>query len=187
MPKLTRIYTRAGDDGSTSLGGGRRTPKDGLRVAAYGTVDELNALLGLALAGGVVPRVEEELRRVQNELLHLGADLCTPEEDKARYPVPEIAARHVAALEGTMDELSSQLGPLQNFVLPGGAPGAALLHLARTVCRRAEREAVALGRTEPIGAQVVPYLNRLSDALFVLARWENRERGVAEPLWDSRK
>ena len=187
MPKLTKIYTRAGDDGSTSLGGGRRTPKDGLRVAAYGAVDELNAVLGSALSAGLVPRVEEELRRVQNELLHLGADLCTPEEDKARYPVPEIGAHHVVRLEGTMDELSAQLGPLQNFVLPGGSPGAALLHLARTVCRRAERDTVALARTEPVGEQVVPYLNRLSDALFVLARWENRERGVSEPLWDSRK
>jgi len=187
MPKLTKIYTRAGDDGSTSLGGGRRTPKDGPRVAAYGAVDELNAALGAALSVGLVDRVAEELRRVQNELLHLGADLCTPEEDKARYPVPVIEARHASQLEATMDELSAQLGPLQNFVLPGGSPGAALLHVARTVCRRAERDAVALARSEPLGSQVVPYLNRLSDALFVLARWENHERGVPEPLWDSRK
>jgi len=187
MPKLTRIYTRAGDDGSTSLGGGRRTPKDGLRVTAYGTVDELNAALGAALAVGLVPRVAEELRRVQNELLHLGADLCTPEEDKARYPVPVLEAGHVETLERTMDALSAQLGPLQNFILPGGSPGAAMLHVARTICRRAERDAVALAREEPVGGQVVPYLNRLSDALFVLARWENRERGVAEPLWDSRQ
>jgi cob(I)alamin adenosyltransferase len=187
MPKLTKIYTRGGDDGSTSLGGGRRTPKDALRVATYGTVDELNAALGAALAAGLVPRVAGELQRVQNELLHLGADLCTPEEDKARYPVPVLESRHVVALESTMDELTAQLPPLQNFVLPGGSPGAALLHLARTVCRRAEREAVALARNEPVGPQVVPYLNRLSDALFVLARWENRERGVPEPLWDSRK
>ena len=187
MPKLTRIYTRAGDDGSTSLGGGRRVPKDGLRVAAYGTVDELNALLGFALAVGLVPRVAEELRRVQNELLHLGADLCTPEEDKARYPVPVLEARHVAALESTMDALSAQLGPLENFILPGGAQGAALLHVARTVCRRGEREVVALSREEPVGPQVIPYLNRLSDALFVLARWENRERGIPEPLWESRR
>ena len=187
MPKLTRIYTRAGDDGSTSLGGGRRTPKDGLRVTAYGTVDELNAALGAALAVGLVPRVAEELRRVQNEMLHLGADLSTPEEDKARYPVPVLEAGHVETLERTMDALSAQLGPLQNFILPGGSPGAAMLHVARTICRRAERDAVALAREEPVGGQVVPYLNRLSDALFVLARWENRERGVAEPLWDSRR
>jgi cob(I)alamin adenosyltransferase len=187
MPKLTKIYTRAGDDGSTSLGGGRRTPKDALRVATYGTVDELNAAIGAALAAGLVPRVASELQRVQNELLHLGADLCTPEEDKGRYPVPVLEARHVQALEQTMDELTAQLPPLQNFVLPGGSPGAALLHVARTVCRRAEREAVSLSRSEAVSPQVVPYLNRLSDALFVLARWENRERGVAEPLWDSRK
>jgi cob(I)alamin adenosyltransferase len=150
-------------------------------------VDELNAVLGVALAVGPVPRVAEELRRVQNELLHLGADLCTPEEDKARYPVPVLEARHVAALESTMDELSAQLGPLENFILPGGAQGAALLHVARTVCRRAEREVVALSREEPVGAQAIPYLNRLSDALFVLARWENHERGIPEPLWDSRR
>jgi len=186
MPKLSKIYTRGGDQGSTSLGGGRRVPKDALRVAAYGTVDELNASLGAALAAGLVPRVADELRRVQNELFHLGAELCTPEEDKGRYPVPVIEAGHVARLEATMDELSAQLGPLENFVLPGGAPGAALLHLARTVCRRAERDVVALGRSEMVGDQALPYLNRLSDALFVLARWENRCRGVTEPLWDSR-
>jgi cob(I)alamin adenosyltransferase len=150
-------------------------------------VDELNAALGVALSVGLVARAADEVRRVQNELLHLGADLCTPEEDKARYPVPVLEERHVAALEATMDELSAQLGPLQNFVLPGGSPGAALLHVARTICRRAEREVVALARSERVRAQVVPYLNRLSDALFVLARWENHERGVAEPLWDSRK
>jgi cob(I)alamin adenosyltransferase len=150
-------------------------------------VDELNAALGVALATGLAPRVAEELRRVQNELLHLGADLCTPEEDKARYPVPVLEARQVEALERTMDELSAQLGPLQNFILPGGSPGAALLHVARTVCRRAEREAVALAREEAVGDQVVRYLNRLSDTLFVLARWENHERGIAEPLWDSHR
>ena len=187
MPKLTKIYTRGGDDGRTSLGGGARTPKDGPRVAAYGTVDELNAAVGAALSMGLVPRVADELRRVQNELLHLGADLCTPEDAKARFPVPVLEARHVSALEATMDELSAQLGPLENFILPGGSAGAAALHVARTVCRRAEREVVALARSEPVGAQVVPYLNRLSDTLFVLARWENRERGVPEPLWDSRK
>ena len=187
MPKLTKIYTRGGDDGSTSLGGGKRTPKDGLRVAAYGTVDELNAALGVALSVGLVARVAEEIRRVQNELLHLGADLCTPEEDKARYPVPVLEERHVAALETTMDELSAQLGPLQNFVLPAGPRG----RLCSTW--RAPSAGAPSGRwwrwpaASRVGAQVIPYLNRLSDALFVLARWENRERGVAEPLWDSRK
>jgi cob(I)alamin adenosyltransferase len=185
MPRLTKIYTRAGDQGSTSLGGGRRAPKDAPRIAAYGTVDELNACLGAALASGLTARVAAELARVQNELFHLGADLCTPEEDKERYPGPRLEARHVAQLEATMDELTAQLGPLENFVLPGGAPGAALLHVARTVCRRAEREVVALARAEAVGEQVLPYLNRLSDALFVLARGENRERGVPEPLWQT--
>ncbi len=186
MPRLTRIYTRKGDDGSTGLGGGQRVPKDAPRVAAYGTVDELNSAIGVAIAAGLAPRLAEALAGIQNELFHLGSDLCFLEEDKARFEMPQVAARHVDALEGLMDELNDVVGPLENFVLPGGAPGAAHLQLARTICRRAEREAIALGRSEPIGAYVVPYLNRLSDALFVMARYENHARGVPEPLWDSR-
>jgi cob(I)alamin adenosyltransferase len=130
--------------------------------------------------------VREALARIQNELLHLGADLCVPEEDKKRLPVPRIEARHIEALEALMDRLSADLAPLENFVLPGGTPGAALLHVARTVCRRAERLVVALARTEAVGEFAVPYLNRLSDALFVMARYENKARGVADRLWDSR-
>ena len=186
MPRLTRIYTRKGDDGSTGLGGGQRVPKDSLRVAAYGAVDELNSAIGVALATGVALRLTEVLPVIQNELFHLGSDLCFLEADKGAFRIPQIESRHVEALERLMDDLNAVVGVLENFVLPGGAPGAAHLHLARTVCRRAERDAIALARIEAIGPFVVPYLNRLSDALFVMARYENHERGVAEPLWNAR-
>jgi len=185
MPRLTRIYTRKGDDGTTGLGGGQRVQKDSLRVAAYGTVDELNSSIGLALAAGVVPRLAEVLPVIQNELFHLGSDLCFLEADKAAFNIPQIEARHVEALERLMDELNDVVGPLENFVLPGGTVTAAHLHVARTVCRRAEREAIALARSEPIGTFVVAYLNRLSDALFVMARYENHQRGTPEPQWNS--
>ncbi|HEV8631070.1 MAG TPA: cob(I)yrinic acid a,c-diamide adenosyltransferase [Thermoanaerobaculia bacterium] len=186
MPRLTRIYTRTGDRGDTALGAGQRLPKDHARVEVYGTVDELSSALGVALAAGLDARLDGELRRVQNELFHLGADLCVREEDKANRPGPRIEERHVAALEATIDELNAALPPLANFVLPGGTPGAAQLHVARTICRRAERLLVTLTRDEAVGAQTLPYLNRLSDALFVMARWENHRRGVPDVLWDSR-
>ena len=184
MPRLTKIYTRTGDAGTTGLGGGRRVPKDSPRVRAYGTVDELNSALGLALAIGVTDRLATELRRIQNELFDLGSDLCWPEDDDRRARIPTVQAHHVESLERCIDELNDVVGELTNFVLPGGSPGAAQLHVARTVCRRAERETISLGREEPIGALVLPYLNRLSDALFVMARYENHERDVPEPLWD---
>jgi len=186
MPRITKVYTRTGDDGSTSLGVKTRVSKDQARVEAYGSVDELNSVLGLVLAGGVDRSLEEPLRRVQNDLFHLGADLCVPEAEKAHTAVPQIEARHVAMLEQWMDAWAAELAPLENFVLPGGAAGAAALHVARAVCRRAERRVVTLAREEPVGAFAVRYLNRLSDALFVMARYENAKRGVAEPLWDSR-
>jgi cob(I)alamin adenosyltransferase len=185
MPRLTRIYTRKGDDGTTGLGGGQRVTKDSLRVSTYGTVDELNSTIGMALATGLVPRLAQALPVIQNELFHVGSDLCFLEADKATFRIPQIESRHVEALELLMDELNEVVGPLENFVLPGGAPGAAHLHVARTVCRRAEREAIALARDEAIGTFVVPYLNRLSDTLFVMARYENHQRGVSEPLWDT--
>jgi cob(I)alamin adenosyltransferase len=186
MPRITKVYTRRGDDGSTSLGVKRRVDKDSLRVSTYGTVDELNALLGVALASGLDPSLEPELGRIQNELFHLGAELCVPEEDRGETPGPRIEARHVDALEDLMDRLSEELRPLENFILPGGSTGSAHLHHARTVCRRAERLLVALGREEGIGEHALPYLNRLSDALFVMARYENLKRGVEDVLWDSR-
>lgn len=184
MPRLTRIYTRKGDDGSTGLGGGQRVPKDTLRVAAYGTVDELNSHLGVVLASGPAERLRGELQRIQNELFHLGSDLCFLEADKAQFSLPQIEPRHVEMLEVLMDELNEALGPLENFVLPGGTTAASALHVARTVCRRAEREAIALAREEAIGSQVVAYLNRLSDALFVMARYDNHVHDRPEPLWN---
>jgi cob(I)alamin adenosyltransferase len=184
MPRLTRLYTRKGDDGTTGLGGGQRVQKDSARVIAYGTVDELNAALGVALSHGLAPRLATVLPVIQNELFHLGSDLCFVEEDKQKFQMPQIDGRHVEALEQAIDELNEIVGPLENFILPGGSPGSAALHVARTICRRAERDVLTLARHEAVGRFVMPYLNRLSDALFVMARYENHERGVAEPLWN---
>ena len=186
MPRITKVYTRTGDDGTTGLGGGQRVGKDSLRIRAYGSVDELNSVLGMALAGGLDLSIANELSRVQNELFHLGSDLCVLEEDKEAMPVPVIEQRHVEALEGAIDRLSSELSPLENFILPGGSSGAAQLHLGRTVCRRAERELVALAAEEPVNPVTIEYLNRLSDALFVMARYENLKQGAADVLWNSR-
>lgn len=185
MPKITKVYTRTGDGGTTGLGGGQRVPKDSLRVTAYGTVDELASQLGVALAHGLCDRLVAPLTRTQNDLFHLGSDLCILEEDKERLKVPRIEARHIEFLEEEMDALSAELPPLRNFILPGGSPGAAHLHVARTVCRRAERDVIALSRDEAVGAFVIPYLNRLSDVLFVMARYENLQRGVDDVTWDS--
>jgi len=184
MPRLDRIYTKTGDEGTTGLGGGQRVPKDSTRVAAYGTVDELNSQIGVALATGLCERLATELALIQNELFDLGADLATPATSQARHPVPKVEARHIEKLEGLIDEFNDVVGPLTNFLLPGGSPGAAQLHVARTICRRAEREVTTLARKEKIGVTVLPYLNRLSDALFVMARYENHQRGVTEPLWE---
>lgn len=183
MPRLNRIYTKTGDTGMTGLGGGQRVPKDARRVEAYGTVDELNSQLGVALSAGLCDRLAAELPAIQNELFDLGSDLATPAASQARHPVPTVEARHIERLEALIDELNEAVGPLANFLLPGGSPGAAALHVARTVCRRAERQVTTLAHYEPIGPTVLPYLNRLSDALFVMARYENHERGVTEPLW----
>ncbi len=185
MPRLTKIYTRTGDDGTTALGSRSRVPKDSLRVAAYGTVDELNSFIGVALAQGLVDLLARELPVIQNELFHLGSDLAFPEEDKAQYAIPQIEKRHVQQLEKLMDEMGTAVGPLENFILPGGSVGAAHLHVARTVCRRAERVVTALAREEAVGETVIPYLNRLSDALFVMARYQNHMLNTPEPLWDS--
>lgn len=186
MPRLTKIYTRTGDDGTTALGGGQRVGKDSLRIEAYGSVDELNSTIGVAVAGGLAERLIGPLARVQNDLFHLGSDLCILEADKERIAVPGIEARHVAAIERWIDELNADLEPLANFILPGGVPGAAALHVARTACRRAERRLVALARVEPVGEETVRYLNRLSDLLFVMARVENHASGTDDVLWDSR-
>jgi cob(I)alamin adenosyltransferase len=186
MPRITKVYTRTGDDGTTGLGGGQRVRKDSRRIQAFGTVDELNSAIGVAVALGLCEPLRAPLAAVQNELFHLGSDLCVLEEDKAQFKVPVVEQRHVDALEELMDELSDALPPLENFVLPGGAPGAAQLHVARTVCRRAERLVIALSRKEAVNPCAVRYLNRLSDALFVMARFENLQRAVPDVLWNSR-
>jgi len=155
-------------------------------VEAYGSVDELNSTVGVALAAGVTDGLTGPLQSIQNELFHLGADLCVREDDKERRPVPAIGSSHVEALETLMDTLSTALSPLANFVLPGGTGGAAALHLARTICRRAERRVITLAGQEPVGPHVIPYLNRLSDAFFVMARFQNKSDSVPDTLWNSR-
>ncbi len=177
--RLTRIYTRAGDRGETSLGDGSRVAKTDARVQAYGAVDELNAVLGVVLAGDLPLRIRRVLERIQNELFDLGADLSVPETAGDRERL-RIAASQVEALEAACDELNARLEPLRSFVLPGGTETAARLHHARTVCRRAERDAL---RVEEVNPVALAYLNRLSDLLFILARTANADEGVPEPLW----
>jgi cob(I)alamin adenosyltransferase len=187
MPRITRVYTRTGDDGTTSLATGERVSKDSPRVQVCGTVDELNSHLGVVLAANPGDRLASELRRIQNELFHLGAELATPRGEAEATPRgPLIEERHVVALEQLMDALGTRLAPLENFVLPGGSTAAAQLHVARAVCRRAERELVALASAEAVAAPPLRYLNRLSDALFVMARFANVEAKSADVLWDSR-
>jgi len=181
--RLTRLYTRAGDAGSTRLADGREVPKDAVRVEAYGTVDELNSQIGVARACGLDDELETILATVQNELFDLGADLATPEDTEVSFPVPRIRSGQVTVLERHIDRLNDTTGPLENFVLPGGCAGAAALQVARTVCRRAERIVTTLGREEAIGEALLPYLNRLSDLLFAMARFENHSRQVPEPQW----
>ena len=186
MPKITKIYTRTGDEGTTALGSKTRVSKDDLRVEAYGTIDELNSLIGLALSYSLDEKLEKSLPGIQNELFHLGSDLAYPVEDKKEWQVPRIEEKHIKALETLIDELNEIVGPLQNFILPGGSTGAAALQVARSVCRRAERVTVALSRQQEINPLNLKYLNRLSDALFVMGRYENKQKGIAEPQWDSR-
>ena len=185
--RLDRIYTRGGDAGETSLGDGRRVSKAALRIGAYGSVDELGAVLGIARTYPLPGEIDAWLGRIQNDLFDLGADLCVPEQEREdRRSTRErtrlrIAPEQVAWLEQRCDEVNATLPPLTSFVLSGGTPGAAALHLARTVCRRAERETVALAATETVGADALHYLNRLSDLLFLLARAANPPGG--EVLW----
>jgi cob(I)alamin adenosyltransferase len=173
---LTRIYTRTGDAGSTALGSGERVPKTDPRIAAYADVDECNAAIGVALAlGELPPRLREILAAVQNDLFDVGADLCNPVTEQPKYPPLRVTEAYVTRLEGWCDELNAELPTLDSFILPGGTPGGALLHVARTVARRAERSAWALVGHDPdrTGPLPVTYLNRLSDLLFILARTAN--------------
>jgi cob(I)alamin adenosyltransferase len=185
MPRLTKIYTRTGDDGLTSLGSRERVSKDSARVSAYGDVDELNSLLGVARAAGLSSELDHLIPVIQNELFHLGSDLAYREDHDSSFQVPRIEARHVQKLEEIIDELLGEVGPLENFILPGGTLGATQLHVARAVCRRAERRVVTVAREETINSNILKYLNRLSDLLFTMARFENHQRGVDEVLWDT--
>lgn len=183
MVRLNRIYTKTGDDGTTALGDGSRLPKHHLRIAAYGTVDELSAVLGLARTEELGEELGDRLRRIQNDLFDVGADLCVPGEagDKLR-----IRDAYTKRLEGWIDEYNEELAPLTSFILPGGSKASAWLHLARTTCRRAERLVTELGTLEEeqgrVNGEVVRYLNRLSDLLFVMGRVENGN-GADDVLW----
>jgi cob(I)alamin adenosyltransferase len=179
--RLSKIYTRTGDDGSTGLGDGSRVAKDSLRVSAYGTVDEANSCIGVVLAqDGVTSEIRECLTRVQHQLFDLGGELCIP-------GMALIQDGDVDALERDLDSLNDPLPALKDFILPGGSAAAAHCHVARTVARRAEREVIGLGRVEDVRPQVIRYLNRLSDLLFVMARVLARNSGVGEVLWDRNK
>jgi cob(I)alamin adenosyltransferase len=188
---ITRVYTRTGDKGTTALVGGKRVPKDSPRIAAYGTIDELNSILGLArvfneerLAEGEKHRwLDEVFRRLQNQLFDLGSELATPPE--AVYEgMFRVGDAEVKELEALMDGCQKDLEPLKSFVLPGGGRISGFLHQCRTVCRRAEREILALSRVEPIGEAPLRYVNRLSDVFFVLSRWVGRHLGEREYLWE---
>jgi cob(I)alamin adenosyltransferase len=181
MVRLTRIYTRGGDKGETSLGDGSRVPKHGLRVAAYGTVDEANAAIGLARLYAAADE-DAMLGRIQNDLFDLGADLCTPGDGRRGAGALRILAAQVERLEQEIDLMNSGLRPLDSFILPGGSAAAAHLHLARTVTRRAERLVSKLAQAEPVNPEALKYLNRLSDHLFVLGRRLN-ENGEGDVLW----
>ncbi len=178
--RLTRIYTRGGDEGETSLGDGSRVSKLDARIAAFGTTDELNSVLGLVLAGDCPEPLRAPLERIQNELFDVGADLCVPLEVEGRL---RVAQSMVDDLEALCDRFNSQLPELRSFVLPGGTETAAWLHVARTTCRRAERETLLAAREHDVNRLVLVYLNRLSDLLFILARAANATAGRDEPLW----
>ncbi len=181
MVKLTKIYTRTGDKGTTGLGDGTRVAKHGPRVSAYGAVDEANAVVGLVRLH-VTGELDRELARVQNDLFDLGADLCTPEIEDPPYPPLRIGEAQIQWLESCIDRMNQDLPTLRSFVLPGGTSAAAYLHLGRTVARRAERDISALAEEESINPLTLQYTNRLSDYLFVAARWVNKD-AAGDVLW----
>jgi cob(I)alamin adenosyltransferase len=181
MVTLNRIYTKSGDKGQTALGDGTRLPKHALRITAYGTVDEANSAVGLARLH-TSGESDEMLARIQNDLFDLGADLCVPEGGSRSEGALRIVEAQVERLEHEIDAMNAELAPLNSFVLPGGTPAAAYLHLARTIVRRAERLMVELSEQETVGAAAIKYINRLSDHLFVMARYVN-DRGTRDVLW----
>ena len=187
--RIDKVYTKGGDGGQTSLIGGERVSKASARLECYGTIDEVNAAIGLVTealgASAAGPHLLPILRRVQNELFNLGCELATPDPER-RAQMPHIDQRHVDGLERDIDAVNDDLPALTSFVLPGGGEASARCHLARTICRRAERLVVALAEHEDVSPLAVQYLNRLSDALFVWGRWCTLKDGKPEPLWDSR-
>ncbi len=180
-----KIYTKTGDHGDTSLFGGQRVSKNHSRITAYGTVDELNSIIGVIRTADPNPVLEEILERVQNELFVLGADLATPPEKNVR--IERIGEDHIRRLEQDIDRLERELKPLKSFILPGGSPGAAYLHMARTVCRRAERSCFSCRQSEIVSDEALIFLNRLSDLLFVMARYQNKSRHVHDVVWKANK
>lgn len=178
--RLTRIYTRTGDKGTTGLGGGLRVDKDDLRIEALGTIDELNSLVGLVLSHGVDDTIAAMLSTIQHDLFDIGGDFYIPDRNT-------ITAAYISRLETWLDQLNEELGPLKEFILPGGTPAAASCHLARTVCRRAERVLVKLNREHSFNAEACAYINRLSDLLFVIARTINKQAGQTDILWNRQR
>ena len=183
-----KIYTKTGDLGETGLFGGRRIPKDDALLEAYGTVDELNAIIGLIRAESSNPTLDKKLARVQSELFDVGADLASPFEERSTpigSKIKRITGKQIHLFEEEIDESQKELKPLQQFILPGGTRPSALLHHARTVCRRAERRIATLAREGKANPAVLIYMNRLSDWLFVMARWSNQKAGVSDTLWET--
>lgn len=180
-----KIYTKTGDHGKTSLFGGKRVEKSNIRIEAYGTIDELNSILGLALSESLNKKTLEISKRIQNTLFAVGADLATP-EDTVKKTKSNLNDEEIKFLEESIDELEGSLEPLTNFILPGGSKTASLFHFARTVCRRAERRIVEVSHKEKIDENIIIYVNRLSDLLFVIARFENHVSSTPEIVWNTR-
>lgn len=180
-----KIYTKRGDFGETAMFGGAKTQKSNIRIHAYGTVDELNSTIGMILSYSISDEGKEMLMQVQNDLFVVGASLATPNPEKSR--IDEVGDKEIEQLERWIDKLEEDLPPLKSFILPGGSGAGSTLHFSRTVCRRAERETVALSEEEDISPKNVIYLNRLSDFLFVLARYENMKKDIKETPWISAK
>jgi len=180
-----KIYTKTGDKGETGLFGGERVSKDSLRISAYGTIDELNSFIGLAITESKDEGVKKNLRKIQNQLFVVGSDLATPENEKSnKLNIKRTPPSFYTDIENMIDEYDAQLEELRNFILPGGSKSAALLHVCRTVCRRAEREVVALKNSVTIGENIIIFLNRLSDLFFVLSRFENKVSNHPDIIWN---
>lgn len=182
---MTRIYTKSGDNGTTGLISGDRVAKDSLRVEAYGSVDELNSTIGVAISQAVEPSLESTLLAIQSDLFDMGADLASPEHQPSPVPIPRTPIERVDALEKEIDRMDDQLPELRQFILPGGSKAAAALHMARSVCRRAERRVITLSHHEPINPTIILYLNRLSDLLFTMARLQNQSDSIPETTWSA--